>query len=156
MIAHRIEEQLESAQARAFRNSTTISITSASTAGDSRADGLRADLKELPVAAFLRALTAEHGAHVIELLHAGTLIEAVFDVGADDDGGIFGAQGERRFVAVGEGVHLLGDDVGFFAYAAREELRFFQDGRADFVVVVGPENGAGHCFHMVPHRGGWR
>ena len=35
-----------------------------------RADGLRADLKELPVAALLRTLAAEHGADVVELLHA--------------------------------------------------------------------------------------
>ncbi len=66
------------------RISITISMTSASTAGDSLADGLGADLKKLPVAAFLRAFAAEHGAHVVELLHAGTLIEAVLDVGADD------------------------------------------------------------------------
>ena len=39
-----------------------------------------------------------------------------------------------------EGVHLLGDDVGFGADAAGEELRLLEDGRADFVVVVGAKN----------------
>ena len=84
-----------------------------------RPDGLRADLEELAVAPLLRALAAEHRAEVVELLHAGTLVQAVFDVGADHRGGILRPQGERSAVVV-EGVHLLGDDVGFRAHAARE------------------------------------
>ena len=90
------------------------------------ADGFRADLKELPVAAFLRALAAEHGADVVELLDARALVEAVLDIGAHHAGRVFGAQGERGAVAVLEGVHFLGDDVGVGADAAGEELRFLR------------------------------
>ena len=105
-----------------------------------RPDGLRADLEELAVAALLRTLAAEHRADVVELLHAGPLVEAVLDVGADHRGGVLGTQRERGLVAIVEGVHLLGDDVGFFADAAREQLRLLEDRSADFVVVVGAKN----------------
>ena len=75
--------------------------------GRFRADGFRADLEELAVAAFLRALAAEHGADVVELLHAGALVEPVLDVGADHGRGVLRAQRERGAVAVLEGVHFL-------------------------------------------------
>ena len=120
-----------------------------------RPDGLRADLEELAVAALLRPLAAEHGPHVEQLLHAGALVEAVLDVGADHRGGVLGAQGERRAVTIVEGVHLLGDDVGFGAHAAGEELGFLQDGGADLVVVVAAKHRARNGFHAIPHRGGW-
>ena len=42
-----------------------------------RTDGLGADLEELAVAALLRTLAAEHGADVVELLHAGALVQTV-------------------------------------------------------------------------------
>jgi len=64
-------------------------------AGRGRAEDLRADLVKLPVAALLRALAAELRANVIELLQLAGLAEFVLDVGADDAGGVFGAQGER-------------------------------------------------------------
>ena len=60
----------------------------------------------------------------------------MFDIGADHGGGILRPQRERSAVAILEGVHLLGDDIGFFADAAREKLRLFENRRADFVVVV--------------------
>jgi hypothetical protein len=59
-------------------------------------------------------------------------------------------------VAVLEGVHFLGDDVGFLAHAAREQLRLFEDRGADFVVVIGAKHRARLGFHAVPHLGGWR
>ena len=121
-----------------------------------RPDRLRADLKELAVAALLRALAAEHRADVVELLHARKLIQAVLDVGAHHRRGVLRPQRQRRAVAILEGVHLLADDVGFFAHAAREQLRLFENRRADFVIVVGAKHFARHRFHAVPHFGGWR
>ena len=85
-----------------------------------RSDGLGADLKKLPVTAFLRALAPEHGAHVIQLLHAGPLVEPVLDVGAHHRRRGFRPQRQRAAIAILERVHFLGDDVGFLAYAARE------------------------------------
>ena len=89
--------------------------------GRFRADGLRADLIELAVAALLRALAAEHGAHVVELLDAGDLVQPVLDVGAHHRGGGLRPQRERAAVAILPGVHLFADDVGVLADAAREQ-----------------------------------
>jgi len=79
----------------------------------------------------------------------------VLDVGADDRGGIFGPQGERSIVAVGEGVHLLGDDVGLLADTAGEQLRFLQNRRADFLIAIGVKNGARRGLHLIPDFGRW-
>ena len=56
------------------------------------AEDFGADLVELAVASFLRALAAEHWADVVELLVAGEGVHVVFDVGAADGGGGFGAK----------------------------------------------------------------
>ena len=120
VIAHRIDQQLESGEAGAREHLDHHLDDFGIHRGRFRADGFRADLVELPVAALLRPLAAEHRADVIELLHARALVEPVLDVGADHRGGIFRAQGERGAVAILEGVHLLGDDVGVGAHAAGE------------------------------------
>ena len=128
-------------------------------AGGGRADDFGADLRELAVAAFLRALAAELRADVIELLQLAGFAELVFDVGADHAGGVFGAEGEGlrlfglRAGAVFPGVHLFGDDVGFFADAAGEEGGVFEDGGADFAEVVAGEDLAGGGLDAVPERG---
>ena len=130
-------------------------------AGGGRAEDFGADLRELAVAAFLRALAAELGADVKELLQLAGFAEAVLDVGADYSGGVFRAEGEGlgffrlRAGAVFPGVHFFGDDVGFFAYAAGEEGCVFKDGRADFAEVVAGEDVAGGCLDAVP-EGGFR
>src|SRR5712692_9337391 len=85
------------------------------------ADRLGADLIELAETALLWALPAEHRADVVILLDARNLVEPVLDVGADHRGGGFRAQGKRAAVAILEGVHLLADDVGVLADAAREQ-----------------------------------
>ena len=56
------------------------------------AEDFGANLVELAVASFLRALAAEHWADVVELLVAGEGLHVVFDVGAADGGGGFGAE----------------------------------------------------------------
>ena len=63
-------------------------------AGGGWANDFCADLRKLAVAAFLRALAAELGADVIELLQLAGFAEAVFDIGADYSGGVLGAEGE--------------------------------------------------------------
>ena len=124
--------------------------------GRFRADGLRADLKELAVAALLRALAAEHGSDVVELLDAGDLVEAVLDIGAHHGGGGLRAERERRAVAVLPGVHFFADDVGIFAHAAGEERGLFEDGRADFVIVESAEHFARLRLDAVPDGAGGR
>ena len=125
------------------------------------ADDFGADLGELAVAALLGALAAELGADVVELGELSGFAELVLDVGADDAGGVFGAEGEGLgFLALGAGavfpgVHLFGDDVGFFADAAGEEGGVFEDGGADFAEVVAGEDGAGDGLDAVP-EGGFR
>ena len=63
-------------------------------AGVGGADDFGANLGELAVAALLGALAAELGADVVELGELSGFAELVLDVGADDAGGVFGAEGE--------------------------------------------------------------
>src|SRR6266849_294876 len=50
------------------------------------------------------------------------------------------------------GEHFLGDDVGFFADSAGEQVRALKNRRADFVEVVGSENVADGGLDEVPQR----
>jgi len=61
---------------------------------------------------------------------------AVRDERAADAGGIFWPQGERFSTTVGEGVHLLADDVGRLADAAREQLGELEDRRGHLAVAI--------------------
>src|ERR1035437_1514362 len=126
-------------------------------AGGGGADDFGSDLIELAVAAFLRTLAAELRSAIEELVEAA-VPEFVLDVGADYARGVFGAEGQRlSFIAFGAaaifpGEHFLRDNVGFFAYAAREQFGGLEDGGADFVEVVGAENVADGGFDEVPER----
>ena len=62
-------------------------------AGRRGPNSFRANLEKLAVAALLRTLAAEHGTDVVKLLDPWPLIEAMFDVGTHDAGGILRAQG---------------------------------------------------------------
>jgi hypothetical protein len=125
-------------------------------AGGGRAEDFGADLRELAVAALLRALAAELGADVKELLQLAGFAEAVLDVGADYSGGVFRAEGEGlgffrlRAGAVFPGVHFLGYNVGFFANAAGEEGCVFKDRSADFAEVVAGKDIACGGLDAVP------
>ena len=83
----------------------------------------------------------------------------MLDVGTNYAGSVFGAKGEGlafvalRPAAILPGVHLFGDDVGFFANAAGEELGGFEDGGADFAESVAREDCAGCGFDVIPKRG---
>ena len=143
---------------------TSISSISASRIGSSlperrRADDLGVDLEELAVAALLRALAAEHGADHVKLVQQAAAVQVVLDIGANDAGSGFGAEGERlRLFAGGAGTvfpgeHLLGDDVGLFADAAGEQLGGLEQRRADFVEVIVAEDLAHTGFDEVPEIG---
>ena len=155
MIAHRIDHQLESRKPRGLENFQHHLDDLGIHRRRFRADGFRANLEKLAVAPLLRPLAAEHGADVVELLHARPLIQPVLDVGANYRCRVFRPQRERRTVAVLERVHFLADDVGIRAHAAREELRFLEDRRADFAVAICAKYRPRCGFDAVPDLGGW-
>ena len=101
-----------------------------------RAQHLEVDLVELALAALLRPLVAEHRAGGEELERQLLRQLAVGDEGAADAGGVFRPQRERFAAAIGEGVHLLGDDVGGLADAAREQLGELEDRRRHLAIAV--------------------
>jgi DNA-binding transcriptional LysR family regulator len=156
VVAHGVEQQLETAEADGLEDLHHHLYDFGIDHGRFRTDGFGADLEELTIAAFLRALPAEHGANVVEFLHARPLVEAMFDVGPDHRSRVLGTQREGGLIAVRKGVHFLGDDIGVRADAARKKLGFLEDRGADLVVVVGPKNGARSRLHPIPNIGGWR
>ncbi len=102
------------------------------------ADGLGTDLREVAVAAGLGTLVAVVRAGVPELDgEVARLVEVGLERGAQHGGGALGAQRELLLAALGEGVHLLGDDVGGLADAAGEQLDLLEAGGFD-VAVAGP------------------
>ena len=118
-----------------------------------RAQDFRADLVELAVAPFLRALAAEHGADVVELLDAALVVEAVLDVSAHHGSRGFRAQRQRFLVAIAEGIHFLHHDIRLGAHAAGEQRGLFQYGRADLAVVIGGKDAMGLRLDALPQAG---
>ena len=118
------------------RKSTSSRMISTSAFGCRGADALGAPLVELAVAAGLRAVVAEHRAHVPQPVDAAGLREPVLDQRAHDARRALGPQRQRAALLVGERVHLLGHDVGRLADAAQEQLRRLEDRRADLPVAV--------------------
>ncbi len=117
------------------------------------ADRLDVDLVELPVAPALRPLVAEHRTHR-PYAPRRVVGEVVFDDRTNHAGGELGAQGQALAVElVLEGVHLLLDDVGDLANAAHEELRVFDDRRADLLVAVTAQPVGDARFEPLPQ---WR
>ena len=112
------------------------------------ADQLDADLVELAVAAFLRALVAEHRAGVEDFLRQ-RLGQAVGDQGAADAGGAFGAEGDGVAAAVVEAVHLLHDHIGGFPEGAGEDAGVLEDRGGPFVEAVGGGDAAGGVHDVV-------
>ena len=108
------------------------------------AEYLDAELIELAIAAFLRAFATEHRTRIEKPLLGIGAIEAGLDVCADHAGRAFGPQRDDgfAFVAIGEGVHLLFDDVRGFAARAQVELRAFEHRNSDLFDRVAIENRA--------------
>jgi hypothetical protein len=117
------------------------------------AEQLRAHLVELPHPPLLRALVPEHGADVVEadrsLARAGPVVEE----GADHRRGPLGAHREALPGPVGEGVHLLLDDVGRLPHGPREELGALQQGGPDLPEAVPPGVGAERRLERGPPFG---
>ena len=142
-VAHGVDQQLESGQPDGLQDLDHHLDHFRVDHRRLRPDRLRPDLVELPIPPLLRPFAPEHRADIVQLLHARTLVEAVLDVGADHRRRVLRTQRQRSVIAVLERVHFLGDDVGFLADATREQLRFFQNRCADFVVIIGAEDIAG-------------
>ena len=121
-----------------------------------KAQRLGADLVELPVAAALRTLAAEHGAHVEQAL-AAVVQQVVLGHGAHQAGRTLGAQRQVVGVAVLvlpvlEGVHLLLDNVGHLAQAAGEQLGVLHDRRAGVAVGEPSHHAAHRLLQPLPAR----
>src|SRR5215469_9628517 len=108
------------------------------------AENFDTELVELSIAALLRTLATKHRARVPQPLLGIAATEPGFNVRADDAGRSLGAQRDRglAFIAIGEGVHLLFDDVSGLAGRARVELHAFEDRKADLPDRVALENRA--------------
>ena len=97
---------------------------------------LRAELVELPEAPLLRALVAEHRADVEQADRPLPDLGPVLQDRADHRGGPLGPHRQAVARPVGEGVHLLLDDVGRLADRAREQLRPLEQRRPDLAEAV--------------------
>ena len=114
------------------------------------AEHLDVQLVELAVTPLLRPLVPEHRADAVELRHRHRLLEAVLDEGAHDAGRRLGPEGDALAPLVGEGVHLLLDDVGGLAGALGEQFLALDDGRAQLGVPVPLEDAAGRRLDELP------
>src|SRR5581483_9829833 len=125
--------------------------------GGRRTENLGANLEELAVATFLRALAAKLRSDVEELVEPA-IPKLVLDVSANHAGGVFRAKGKGlAFVAFGTPAifpceHLFRNDIRFFPHSASEQFGRFEDGGANLVKVVGPEDIASSGFDEVPAR----
>jgi len=95
------------------------------------ADQLDADLVKLAKAALLRSLIAEHRA-AVEEFERHVLGEAVGDHRTNHAGSVLWPQRDFLAAAVGEGVHLLGNDVGVLADRSRENVGELENRRRHF------------------------
>ena len=102
---------------------------------------------ELPVSALLRPLVAEYRA-VCGELQRRKLLPPFAQIRAADAGRELRPKGERIPVALGEAVHLLGDDIGGLADGAGEHFGRFEHRRFDALKGVQPA----HAFECVNHR----
>ena len=111
---------------------------------------LEPHLMKLTVPALLRALVPEHRPGVPEPARA-VVQQVVLDRAAHDAGRALGPQRELLAIErVGEGIHLLFDDVGDLADAAHEEPRVLDDGRADALVAIGAHRGRNGILETGP------
>ena len=108
------------------------------------AEYLDAELIELAIAALLRAFATEHRTRIEQPLLGIGAIEAGLDVCAHDAGRALGPERDDRLalVAIGEGVHLLFDDVRGLAARAQVELGALEHRDADLLDRIALENRA--------------
>ncbi len=151
--AQRIELKRDAVQAEgapqpcAHREMLGVDVRSGKT------ERLHSDLVELPVAALLRTLVAEHRSPVPQSLRS-PVEQAVFDHRAHASGRGLGAQREALAVElVDEGIHLLLDDIGGRADRAHEQLGLFHDRGADGTVAIGTQPVTHRVLEKLPQVG---
>jgi len=99
------------------------------------ADGLDADLLKLPITPLLRLLVPEEGAGIAQLHRQLAAIQPMLEHGAHDPGGPLRAQRHTPLPPVGEGVHLLGHDIGGLAHSPGEQCRVLEHGQLDVSIA---------------------
>ena len=151
-VADRIDLQREVRQLQRFPQAREHHDLLGVGVGALEAERLGVDLVELPVAALLRALVAEHRPARPHALRA-LVGEVVLDRRAHDAGR--GLRAQRQGLAVElvlERVHLLLDHVGELADAADEEGGRLHDGHPDVAVAVLREHGTCGVLEALPQR----
>jgi hypothetical protein len=152
-LAQRIDLEAHAAQSEVVPKALAHQDDLGIGIGTGKAERLDTHLMKLPVTAALRPLVPEHRARVPEALRT-VVQQIVFDRRAHHGRGVLGAQ--RQVLAierVGEAVHLLLDDIGHFADAAREKLRVLDDRRADVLITVGAQHRAYGVLEKFPQHG---
>ena len=74
----------------------------------------------------------------------------MLNVGAHDRGRSLRTQGDQVALAVGKGVHLLFDDIGVFANAARKQFRALHDRNTDFFEPEIFKQRTSRAFDLLP------
>jgi hypothetical protein len=115
-------------------------------------EDLRIDLVELPEAALLGPFVPEHGPDGKELLNGVVFIKTVLDVGPDQGSRGFRPEAHALSLAVREGIHLLGHNIGFFADAPAEELRQLEKGGHDLLEAEGAKNLPCFPLELLPRQ----
>jgi hypothetical protein len=118
--------------------------------GVGHAEHLDVELVELAVASLLRPLVPEHRPEQVDLGNRHRLLEAVLDEGPDQAGRGLRPKRDAFTALVGEGVHLLLDDVRGFAGALGEQFLALDDGRPHLGVPVALEQAARDGFDPLP------
>jgi hypothetical protein len=104
--------------------------------GTTKTQHFGTNLVELAVAATLRTLVAEHGAHVIQAL-ATFVQQVVLDHSAHQTCCALGAQGQLFTIeSVFKGVHLFFDNVGHLAQAPNEKCCGLNNGQSHVAVGI--------------------
>ena len=109
---------------------------------------LDTDLLELAVATGLRPLRPEHRPGVAQLDRQLPLVEPGVESGAEHPHRALRAQRQGAVGPVGEGEHLLGDDVGALPDATAEQVGVLEDRR----LGVGVAGEPGGSEQGLPHR----
>jgi len=135
-VADRVQFQADAFQAQVIPQAARQHDQLGVDIGAREADRFHAELVKLAIAAFLRALMAEHLALVPQAFRA-FVDQVVLDHGAHHAGRAFRTQGQVVAVhRIGERIHFLFDDVGHGADGARKQFRLFHDRRADLLETI--------------------